>query len=117
MTTREVIDKYFECVNAGRWDDYLNLFADDIVMDEQLLGRIEGKAALAEGIEGLRGNPDFRNFPKEILVEGDRAMAIWNIQSPNPDGTMLDLKGVNYYKVKADKIIYFANYHDTAPFK
>ena len=116
MDTRQVVETYFECVNAGRWDDYLDLFADDIVMDEQLLGHIEGRDALAKGIEGLRDNPDFRNFPKEIVVEGDRAMAAWNIQSPMPDGGKLDLKGVNYYKVADGKIVYFANYHDTAPF-
>lgn len=117
MTTREIIDKYFEYVNAGEWDNYLSLFADDIIMDEQLLGRVEGKEELAKGIEGLRNNPDFRNYPKEIIVEGDKAVALWNIQSPKPDGTKLDLKGANFYKIKNDKIVYFANFHDTAPFK
>lgn len=116
MDTRTVVETYFEYVNAGRWDDYLTLFADDIVMDEQLLGRVEGKEELAKGIEGLRGNPDFRNYPKEIVVEGDRAMAMWNIQSPMPNGKKLDLKGVNFFKVADGKIAYFANFHDTAPF-
>ncbi len=66
----------------GRWDDYLELFADNIVMDEQLLGRVEGKKQLADGIEGLGGNPDFRNIPSDMVVEGDQAMARWNIRSP-----------------------------------
>lgn len=116
METKDIIESYFACVNSGRWDDYLDLFADDVVVDEQLLGHIEGKAALAQGIEGLRSNPDFRNFPKEIVVEGDRAMATWNIQSPMPDGSKLDLLGANFYKIKNGKIVYFSNYHDTAPF-
>jgi hypothetical protein len=53
MDTRTVVENYFECVNSGIWVDYLNLLADDIIMDEQLLGHIEGKEALAKGIEGL----------------------------------------------------------------
>lgn len=117
MTVKECVVNYFEYVNAGKWDDYLDLFADDIVMDEQLLGHVEGKEALAKGIEGLRDNPDFRNYPLEIVVEGDKAMACWNIQSPLPDGKKLDVKGANYYKIKDGKIVYFANFHDTAPFK
>ena len=117
MTTREVIDSYFKCVNAGKWDDYLDLFDDNVVVDEQLLGHLEGKKALAEGIEGLRGNPDFHNYPRKIVVEGDEAMACWNIQSPMPDGSKLDLKGANYYKVANGKIVYFSNFHDTMPFQ
>jgi len=37
VSTRDTIDRYFEYVNSGRWDDYLALFADDVVMDEQIL--------------------------------------------------------------------------------
>lgn len=116
MNTREIVDTYFAYVNSGRWDDYLTLFADDVVMEEQLLGRIEGIDAVAKGIEGLRAQPDFRNRPKEIVVEGDRAMAIWHITAPQPDGKVLELDGVNFFRIAGGKIVYFANYHDTAPF-
>ncbi len=117
LTTRKVVDNYFECVNKGKWDEYIELFSDDIVMDEQLLGRVEGKKQLAEGIEGLRNNPDFHNYPIHIVIEGKQAMAVWNIQSPKADGTMLNIKGANYYTIEEGKISYFANFHDTAPFK
>lgn len=116
MDTRSVVEEYFQAVNSSRWDDYLDLFDDAVVMDEQLLGHLEGKAALAQGIEGLRGNPDFRNRPVEILVEGDRAMASWHITSPKAGGGTLDVRGVNVFHVADGKIRYFANFHDTAPF-
>jgi ketosteroid isomerase-like protein len=93
------------------------LFADDIVMDEQVLGRVEGMAQLREGIEGLRKNPGFRNYPGEIVVEGDRAMAVWHIVAPQLDGSTLELDGANFFRIKNGKIAYFSNYHDTAPFK
>jgi hypothetical protein len=44
-------------------------------------------------------------------------MVCWNIQSHLPDGTKLDLKGANFYRVKDGKIVYFSNFHDTMPFK
>ena len=116
MNTRQIVETYFEYVNSGRWDDYLTLFADDVVMEEQLLGRVEGIEAVGKGIEGLRAQPDFRNRPKEIVVEGDRAMAIWHITAPQPDGKVLEVDGVNFFRIEDGKIAYFANYHDTAPF-
>jgi ketosteroid isomerase-like protein len=116
VSTRSVVEEYFRAVNSGRWDDYLDLFDDTVVMDEQLLGHLEGKAALAEGIEGLRSNLDFRNRPVEVVVEGDRAMASWHLTSPKADGTTLDVRGVNVFHVRDGRIQYFANFHDTAPF-
>lgn len=116
MTTKEIVEKYFEFVNAGKWDEYLTLFDTNVIMEEQLLGRIEGIENVAKGIEGLRNNHDFRNFPLEIIVEGDKAVALWNIQSPLPNGKKLNLKGANFYKIKNGKIVHFANFHDTSVF-
>jgi ketosteroid isomerase-like protein len=117
MTTKEVVTQYFENVNAGKWDDYVALFDENAVMEEQLMGHIEGREAIAKSIEGLRSNKDFRNFPLEIVVEGEKAVALWNIQSPMPNGKKLDLKGANFFTVKDGKIVRFANFHDTSVFK
>jgi ketosteroid isomerase-like protein len=117
MNTREIVTKYFEYVNAGRWDDYLKLFDDKVVMDEQLMGHLEGIEAVKQGIESLRNAPKFQNHPLEIVVEGDRAMAIWHLETTAPGGVSIDAKGANYYKIANGKIVVFQNYHDTAPFK
>ena len=116
MDTREIVTKYFEYVNDGKWDEYLALFDDKVVMEEQLMGRMEGIEALAHGIEALRNAPKFQNHPLQVVVEGDRAMAVWHIETMAPDGTPIDAKGVNYYEIANGKIAYFSNYHDTAPF-
>ena len=116
METREVVEKYFEFVNSHKWDDYLGLFADDIIMDEQLMGHIEGIDTLRKGIEGLRNATEFQNCPQEIVVEGTRAMAIWHLTTLGPRGEKISGKGVNFYKIEAGKIKYFANFHDTKPF-
>ncbi len=117
MDTREIVNRYFEYVNEGRWDDYLELFDDNIVMDEQLLGHLEGCDHLRQGIETLRHAPKFTNRPREIVVEGDKAMAVWHISAVGPDGKPIEADGVNFYRMRDGKIQYFANYHDTAPFR
>jgi ketosteroid isomerase-like protein len=117
MNTSEVVHTYFECVNSARWDDYVELFDEHIIMEEQLAGHIEGKAAVAKSIEGLRTNKTFRNVPQDFVVEGDKAMVTWHISFIGPKGVKIEAKGVNFFRVKDGKIVYFANFHDTAPFK
>ena len=117
MDTREIVTKYFEYVNAGRWDDYLSLFDDNVVMDEQLMGHLEGIAAVREGIENLKNAPKFQNHPLKMVVEGDQAMVIWHIETLGPNGEPIDATGVNYYEIGHSKIKKFSNYHDTRPFK
>ena len=33
-TTREIIDRYYECVNSGEWDEWLTLVSDDVVAEQ-----------------------------------------------------------------------------------
>ena len=85
MNTKQVVTNYFKHVNAGEWDEYLDLFDDNVIMDEQLMGHMEGKTAVAQGIEGLKNAPKFENHLVDMVVDGDRAMARWHIvASPAP---------------------------------
>ena len=47
---------------------------------------------------------------------GDKAMVQWQIETILPTGDAITVKGVNYFEIENDKIKYFSNYHDTAPF-
>ena len=117
MDIKEIVTKYFFYVNTRDWDGYLSLFDDNVVMDEQLLGRVEGIDKVAEGIEGLRNSPKFFNHMREFIADGERAMAVWHIETVGPNGEDIQADGVNYFKVANGKIVYFANFHDSAPFK
>lgn len=117
MNTKEVVDKYFETVNAGDWEAWLTLFDQDIIMDEQLAGRIEGIEALQSGIGGLeKGYSKFKNRPLEVIIEGNEASAIWQIEAANASGVPVEAKGANFFQIENGKITYMANFHDTVPF-
>ena len=120
MTTKEVIEHYFMYANAGKWDDWCNLFAEDCVMDEQLAGKIEGRATLSAMMKGF---PDayakFQNVPKEIFTEGNKGAAVTHISalaSKHLDQP-IEANVMNYFVVENGLIIYMANYHDSKPFQ
>ena len=118
MTTREVIERYYQTVNTGDWDAWLALFADDIKMDEQLAGHLEGIDTLRAAVGGLeKGYSKFLMHPQEIVVEGDKGCVIWHCEAESADGKPIDAKGANYFVIEGGKITYMSNFHDSVPFK
>ena len=117
MTTKEIIEKYFECINSGDWETWMTLFNDHVVMDEALSGRMEGIQAMRDSVDGIQQQfQKFENHIQEIVVEGDKAMVICRIEAVTTGGTPLESTGANYYKIENGKIVYMASFHDREPF-
>ena len=117
MPTKEIVNKYYETVNKGDWESWLTLFADNIVIDEQLAGHVEGIAVLRGAIDGMkRGYSKFLNQPKHIVVQGAEACVISHISAANASGVPIEANVANYFRLEGDKIVYMANFHDTVPF-
>lgn len=117
MNTTEVILKYYANVNAGDWDTWLTLFDEDLVMDEQLMGHVEGLEALRGVAAGLKaGFNKFLMFPQHVVVSGDEAAVIWHFDAETAKGEPIVANGANYFVVQNGKITYMSNFHDTKPF-
>ena len=117
METREVIDRYYESVNAGDWDTWLTLFADDVVLEEQLAGHLEGIEILRGAIDGMkRGYSKFLMHPQYIVIEGEEAAVIWHCEAANAAGVPIDVRGANYFRVTGGKIVRMENFHDKGAF-
>lgn len=118
MDTREVIDKYYEYANAGNWNAWCDLFAEDMVMDEQLAGHIEGLATLRSMMGGMdKAYSKFQNVPRNIIVSGSEAAVVSRISAANAAGVPIEAAVMNYFQIKDGKIAYMANFHDSVPFK
>jgi ketosteroid isomerase-like protein len=117
MDTREVIDRYYETVNAGDWDTWLTLFADDLVVDEQLAGHLEGVAPLRGAVGAMKkGYSKFLMLPEHVVIEAEQAAVIWHCEAANASGVPIDVRGANYFRVEDGKIVYMANFHDKGAF-
>ncbi|MFA5262397.1 MAG: nuclear transport factor 2 family protein [Opitutaceae bacterium] len=117
MTTREIIDTYYSSVNRGDWDTWLTLFAENVVIDEQLAGHVEGAAILRGAVGGMKkGYKKFFNRPQHIVVEGDNACVVSEIDAANAAGVPIKARVANYFQIRGGKIAYMANFHDSRPF-
>jgi hypothetical protein len=128
MNAREVIEKYYESVNAGDWDTWLTLFSDDVVGDEQLAGHFAGIAVLRGAVNAITtGYSVFKMHPQRIVIEGDAACVVWRCEAasaagvpiaypPLPDGSQRPVIGANYFQLQNGKIVYMRTIHDSRPF-
>lgn len=126
MTTREVIEKYYDCVNRGAWQEWLTLFSDDVVGDEQLAGHFAGIDVLRGAINAISsGYRLFRMHPQRIVVDGDAACVVWRCEAENahgvkiayPDNADRQVIGANYFQLQNGKIVYMRTIHDSLPFQ
>lgn len=117
MTTREIIDKYYAAVNAGDWTSWLTLFAENVSLDEQLAGHVDGVDPLrGAGASIERGYAKFQMHPEHVLVDGEQGAVFWHLDAANAKGVPIDAHGANYFKVENGKITYMRTIHDTVPF-
>jgi ketosteroid isomerase-like protein len=118
MDTRQVIETYYKTVNAGDWETWLTLFDDNVVMEEQLAGHLEGIEVLRGAVGGLeRGYSRFQMTPQYVVIEDDQACVIWRFEGANAAGVPINARGANYFRIEGGKIVRMENFHDTVPFQ
>ncbi|QSQ22896.1 nuclear transport factor 2 family protein [Pyxidicoccus parkwayensis] len=112
-----MIDRYYECVNAGDWDGWLKLFDEHFVMDEQLAGHLEGLEALRAAVAGLKQvYSRFQNKPRHVVIQGNQACVVSHLSAVSASGVPIEAEVANYFCVQDGRITYLANFHDTHPF-
>jgi ketosteroid isomerase-like protein len=117
MDVRAVLERYYGYANIGDWDRWCDLFAADMVMDEQLAGRIEGRERLRSIMRGMGTMyASFRNEPARILVDGEEAAVVSRITARSASGVEIQANVMNYFRIEHGLITYMANFHDTVPF-
>ena len=125
MTTKEVIDKYYETSRRGAWDEWLTLFADDVSGDEQLAGHFEGIEVLRGAASGISyGYSKFLMTPKHTVIQGEEAVVIWRCDAANRAGTPIaynylperEVIGANYFRLENGKIKDMRTIHDETAF-
>lgn len=119
MTVHEIVQKYFEYASAGNWDAWCDLYHEDYVMEEQLAGRVTGLDNLRNIMSGFpKAYASFKNSPKVIVVDGDRAAVASHIsaRAMKYQDEPIEAEAMLLLIIKDGKIIFMQNYHDSKPF-
>ncbi len=116
--TQATIEAYYAASESGDREAWFACFAEDLVMDEQLMGHIEGKDALRERMAKSDGGyARFQNRPLHTVVDGEQGCVVSHISAETKSGDAIECGVANYFKVRDGLITYMANYHDTKPFE
>ena len=119
MNGTEIIAKYYEYANAGKWDAWCDLFTETQEMDEQLAGHISGLTVLRGMMAGMgQAYAVFQNVPTAIIVEGNQGAVVSHISAraaKYPDEP-IEADVMNYFRFENGKIAYMRNVHDSKPF-
>ena len=109
---------YYRSANAGDWQTWLTLFKEDVVIDEQLAGHVEGLDILRGAIGGMeKGYSRFQNVPKRHRrARATRPRSSRTSPRANAAGEPIEAEVANYFRLEDGKIAYMANIHDTVPF-
>jgi ketosteroid isomerase-like protein len=118
MNARDVLANYYVYANEGDWSRWCDLFAEDMVMDEQLAGRIEGRTRLHAMMTGMGElYAAFENLPLHFVVDGAQAAVVSHISARSSSGKPIEADVMNYFRIEDGRITYMANFHDTQPFQ
>lgn len=117
MTTIELVEKYFQSVNNGDWEEWLLLFDKNIVFTEPI-GTVNGIENLGKAVEGLKtGYRTFRNELLEVFVDGNRAVARTKINAMTMSDVPINVLAANFYTVENGKIVSQENIFDAQKLK
>jgi ketosteroid isomerase-like protein len=116
MTTRATIEGYYDALRSkSEWE---TLFAEDVTFTSftSPTRQISDRGAFVEGTK--RFYSMIVSFElRELIIDGDKACGLtrYVLQPPN-GGPRFSSDVAEIFAVRADKIVRFAIYFDTAPY-
>lgn len=111
--TADDLKATFEAFNRHDIDGVMTHFADDCVFNtiggEEVYGtRIEGREAIARAFAGVwTAMPDVQWADHEHFLseDGTRGVSQWTFRATNPDGTRIEVQGVDLFRIRDGRIV------------
>ena len=111
---RELARRFYELVNAGEVDAFMELVADDFVDHEEFPGLPETKEGVRQFFELMRvAFPDFRIEPQHIVAEGDLVAVYMTMTGTHqgdfmgirPSGRRMEVPGMDLVRIRDGKAV------------
>ena len=115
MTTRDVLQSYFDCLKAKRgWEAFL---ADEMAFTSFTtpIKRVTGRGAYLEATKRFYSMIKAVEI-RGIVVDGEKACVLTRYELQPPAGPVFESHVAEVFEVRNDKIKSFDIYFDSAPF-
>jgi SnoaL-like domain len=106
MGTRQTIERWVECFNAGDYQAISALYADDAVNHQIPLEPVMGRAAIEEFHRQTFAGGPLTCTPINLVVDGDWGALEWT----DPAG----FRGCGFFRVRDGLIVQQRGYWDSA---
>jgi len=107
----------FDAMNSKDFSEPEKYMSDDIAFDFPGTDRIEGKKRVLVFLKVLtRKYKDLTFTVSEILIDGDRACAVWTNKGTGNDGEAYSNSGMTLVHFKEDKIVFMSDYFKDTSF-
>ncbi len=111
---RELAHRFYELVNAGDVDGFMELVADDFVDHEEFPGLPNTKDGVRQFFEMMRGAfPDLRMEAHDIVAEGDLVAVRMTMTGTHegeimgiaPTGRRIEVPGMDMVRIRDGKAV------------
>ncbi|MCX5897713.1 MAG: nuclear transport factor 2 family protein [Proteobacteria bacterium] len=114
---RTCAGEIFSAMNSRDLSGLARYLADDAMFDFPGAGCISGQKKILLFLKVL-----FRKYPRlmftveDMLIEGDRACAVWSNEGEDSHGTPYKNRGVTVVRIAKEKIIFISDYFKDTSF-
>jgi ketosteroid isomerase-like protein len=113
VTTPAVIDRYFSCINAERWEEFGSLWHPEAelraVGSRPRTGRQQIEEFYRRMFSPWREHAD---IPTRVLVSGDAVTVEVRFEGVIPDGRAYGFDAVDVFDVAGEEITRLTNWYD-----
>ena len=114
---RELVSSLFGAMNSGDFSGFEAVITDDIAFDFPGTGRAEGARRTLLLLKTLlRKYPGLTFTLSDIVVEGDRACAVWTNEGSSAQGDPYRNSGVTVFHFTGGKISFISDYFKDTSF-
>ncbi len=114
---KALITLLFEAMNSREFEAFEEVITDTVAFDFPGVGRTEGARRTLLLLKSLlRKYPELTFSVNEIIVQGNRACAVWVNQGKNSQGVPYSNSGVTLFHLTEGKISFISDYFKDTSF-
>ncbi|MGW8317588.1 MAG: nuclear transport factor 2 family protein [Bacteroidales bacterium] len=114
---KEMITLLFDAMNSREFTSFEQVITEDVVFDFPGAGRAEGERRTLLLLKSLlRKYPDLRFTVSDIIVDQDRACAVWINEGNDIQGIPYRNSGITLFHFTGGKICFISDYFKDTSF-